>query len=89
VREKVRAGAGDAGPLLKISSNGFSDSTPEIAKQARRDGRRPRTAAERPHFRLLLRAEPGIDATRALRWALKQLLRKHGLRCTSIEQVQP
>jgi Holliday junction resolvase RusA-like endonuclease len=34
VREKVRADTGDADPLLKISSNGFSDSTPTIAEQA-------------------------------------------------------
>jgi hypothetical protein len=41
VHNTKRAGSGAADPvLLKTSTNGFSDSTPEIAKQARRDGRR-------------------------------------------------
>jgi hypothetical protein len=86
VREKVRAGTGDADPLLKTSTNGFSDSTPEIAKQAHRDGRRSRTAAERPHFVLVLRPEPGADGIRALRRFLKTALRRFHLRCISAEQ---
>jgi hypothetical protein len=37
-------------------------------------------------FVLRLRPEPGVDAIRALRWTLKALLRRHGLRCLSIEE---
>ena len=41
----------------------------------------------RSSYRLGLRPEPHVDATRALRGALKALLRHHGLRCVSIEEV--
>jgi hypothetical protein len=40
-----------------------------------------------PTFVVTLRAAPGTDAIRALRWALKLLLRKFGLRCVSIEEL--
>jgi hypothetical protein len=43
-------------------------------------------AAERVIYVLRLVALPGVDAIRALRWALKGLLRKHGLRCLSIDR---
>jgi hypothetical protein len=36
-------------------------------------------------FVLTLRAPPGEDGIRALRWALKALLRKYKLRCLTIE----
>jgi hypothetical protein len=39
-------------------------------------------------FVLRLRAEPGVDAIRALRALLKVALRRHGLRCTSIKQEE-
>jgi hypothetical protein len=39
-----------------------------------------------PLFMVTLRPEPGIDATKALRGALKTLLRTYGLRCTSISE---
>jgi hypothetical protein len=45
--------------------------------------------AERPTFRLVLRAEPGVDAVHALRHALKALLRRFGLRSISCEREQP
>jgi hypothetical protein len=38
-------------------------------------------------FLLKLRALPGVDAIRALRSALKRLLRSYGLRCVSIAEV--
>jgi hypothetical protein len=38
---------------------------------------------------LRLRPEPGVDAIRALRWALKSMLRRHGLRCVSVEEQKP
>jgi hypothetical protein len=36
-------------------------------------------------FLVRLRALPGVDGVRALRAALKTLLRKYGLRCVSAE----
>jgi hypothetical protein len=46
-------------------------------------------ASKRPVFRLLLRPEPNVDGESALRRALKVLLRRFGLRCVSVERVQP
>jgi hypothetical protein len=46
-------------------------------------------ASERPLYRLTLRPERGVDAERALRRLLKIALRTLGLRCVSIEEVQP
>jgi hypothetical protein len=37
-------------------------------------------------FVVTLVPQPGIDAIRALRWALKRLLRQYGLRCVSIRE---
>jgi hypothetical protein len=36
-------------------------------------------------FLIRLRALPGVDGVRALRAALKTLLRRYGLRCISID----
>jgi len=44
---------------------------------------------ERPIFRLRLQALPHVDAVRALRAALKTLLRRYHLRCLSIEPETP
>jgi hypothetical protein len=41
---------------------------------------------ERPIFVLRLRPEKGIDPIRALRNVLKELLRRHGMKCMSIDQ---
>jgi hypothetical protein len=49
---------------------------------------RPSKASERPVYRLLLRPEPGCDGDRALRQALKALLRRFKLRCVAVEQVR-
>lgn len=51
-------------------------------------GREPRRARpeQRPTFVLTLQAMPGTAGLRALRWVLKVLLRKHKLRCISIEE---
>jgi hypothetical protein len=46
----------------------------------------PIPANQRPICVLRLRAEPGIDAVRALRFALKFLLRRLGLKCISIRE---
>jgi hypothetical protein len=38
----------------------------------------------RPTFLLTIRPEPGIDAIKALRFGLKALLRRYGLRCLAV-----
>jgi len=40
----------------------------------------------RPTYALTLRAEPGVDAVRALRAVLKNMLRRYGLRCLSAHE---
>ena len=46
------------------------------------------SAQERPTFLLTLRPEPHVtDTPRALKRALKALLRQHGLRCVSIVEA--
>jgi hypothetical protein len=40
----------------------------------------------RPTYLVRLRPEPGVDATRALRRALKFLLRSFGLRAVLVEE---
>jgi hypothetical protein len=50
---------------------------------ARRRRARPE---KRSTFVLTLQAAPGVDSIRVLRWALKFLLRRFGLRCVSIEE---
>lgn len=49
----------------------------------------PPKASERPVYRLSVRAEPGVDETRALRWLLKGMLRRLGLRCVDIRREPP
>jgi hypothetical protein len=44
---------------------------------------------ERPIFRLPLQALPRVDAVKALRAALKTLLRGYHLRCLSVEPEPP
>jgi hypothetical protein len=41
---------------------------------------------ERPKLLVVLQPLPRVDPTRALRWALKRLLRDHGLRCLSVRE---
>jgi hypothetical protein len=43
-------------------------------------------AKERPVFVLRLRPEPHVNPVRALRQALKRLLRSYGMRCLSCEK---
>jgi hypothetical protein len=31
---------------------------------------------------------PGVDGIRALRWVLKGLLKRHGMRCVSVREEQ-
>lgn len=37
-------------------------------------------------FVVKLRARPGVDGARSLRWILKRLLRGHQLRCVSVSE---
>jgi hypothetical protein len=44
-------------------------------------------AKDRPTFTITLRPEPGVDdPVRALRAVLKNMLRRHGLRCLSAQE---
>ena len=42
--------------------------------------------SQRPRFVLTLQPLPGVDAIRSLRWALKGLLRRHGMRCVDLHE---
>ena len=54
------------------------------------DWRPPRPkAVERPVYKLSVRGEPGIDEVKALRFLLKSMLRRFGLRCVSIRREPP
>jgi hypothetical protein len=58
--------------------------------RARHDDRKaPVPAGERTVFTIRLRAEPNVDPIRALRFALKVLLRRFGLRAISITDDTP
>jgi len=43
---------------------------------------------ERTKYVLVLRPEPGVNAIRSLRMALKALLRRYGLRVTDIAAIE-
>jgi hypothetical protein len=47
------------------------------------------THNSRPIFVLRLRPEKGINPIHGLRHALKELLRRHGLRCVSVCKLPP
>jgi hypothetical protein len=48
------------------------------------------TAKARPIFVLKLRPEPQVvDPIKALRFALKTLLRRHGLKCLTVYEASP
>jgi hypothetical protein len=82
--KKARPGEG-GGPRKRAKDNKGSNS---LSTNIARSARRCRTAAERPHFVLVLRPEPGIDGTRALRRFLKVALRSFRLRCISANEVR-
>jgi hypothetical protein len=42
-----------------------------------------------PVYIIAVTPRPGVDDIRALRWALKAMLRRFGLRCLSIEERAP
>lgn len=46
------------------------------------------SASPRPTFTVRLRPEPGVDAMRALRAALKVLLRRFGLKAIDIKEEE-
>jgi hypothetical protein len=47
-----------------------------------------RPSDERPTFLLRLRPEKGVDPIRAMRHALKKLLRAYGMQCITCEEEQ-
>jgi hypothetical protein len=79
----MKKGPPGGGPRIGAKDNKRSHKflSTNIARSAR--------AAERPHFVLVLRPEPGVDGTRALRRFLKVALRSFHLRCIRAEEVQP
>jgi hypothetical protein len=45
------------------------------------------TAEPRPvRFVLTLQPQPGVDPVKALRWILKTLLRRHGMKCVDVHE---
>jgi hypothetical protein len=52
-----------------------------MTRQRRHPNRQPATA-----FVIKLRARPGVDGVRPLRWILKRLLRGYQLRCVSVSE---
>jgi hypothetical protein len=46
------------------------------------------TAEPRPvrRFVLTLQPLPGVDPVKALRWILKTVLRRHGMRCVNVHE---
>src|SRR5215468_9059554 len=82
-----------AGPLVTAPASGGlcrAITQPcglDNAAVALRTNSPPRSSmAKRPIYCLRLRALPGVDAVRALRAALKRLLRSYGLKCLSVER---
>jgi hypothetical protein len=79
----------------RLDRLGQRDSTPRFLADERGRGmsnieRRnpPRKRPEaRPTYLVRLRPEPNVDPVRALRAALKHLLRRHGLRCISAREL--
>jgi hypothetical protein len=47
------------------------------------------TKAVRPNFLMVLRPEPGVDPIRSLRSVLKVLLRRYGMKCLRVDQMEP
>jgi hypothetical protein len=43
-------------------------------------------AMKEPRYVLVLQPLPGVDTIRALRWVLKGLLRRHGMRCVDMHE---
>jgi len=39
-------------------------------------------------FILVIRPLPGVDPIRSLRWVLKGLLRRHGMRCIDLREIK-
>ena len=48
-------------------------------------GARHRQKGDQPIFVLRLRPEKGINPIHGLRHAMKELLRRHGMRCVSVD----
>jgi hypothetical protein len=46
--------------------------------------KRRSSSMKEPRFILVLQPLPGIDPIRSLRWVLKGLLRRHGMKCVDL-----
>jgi|GEM_PF-6551884 len=75
---RVRTTLADDGDLACEPEGRFSDAPHDHP-----------SAADRPVYKLSVRGEPGVDEIRALRWLLKSMLRRFGLRCIDIRRDPP
>jgi hypothetical protein len=62
---------------------------PALADRGGASPTEPPAGKHARHYLIRLRGEGGGDGIRNLRWVLKALLRRHGLRCLLIEEQQP
>jgi len=76
---------GDRFQKFELVGNKQRTSIPHQTDRQDKFDRDPRGCG-RPTFALRLRAEPGVDAVRALRAVLKRMLRTYGLRCLSAHE---
>ena len=81
--KKPAASPGDRFRKLRDSKQASHISDPNHRQDELHRDPRP---CGRPTYALRLRAEPGVDAVRALRAALKNMLRRYGLRCLSAHE---
>jgi hypothetical protein len=70
----------------QLSSLARKSSEPGQVSNALDDRSQAAARCTMPVFLVRLRALPGVDGIRALRSALKVLLRRYGLKCVSIEE---
>jgi hypothetical protein len=82
VEEKTGPGAGDAEPEVQTKEEGSGTNQGHPNHQYLK-------AQARPIFVIRLRPEIGVDGARALRRALKVLLRRFRLQCTDIREERP
>ena len=69
----------EAGPDGQLTA---PNARPRVVHSSKKGGGRARQWG----FVLTLQPEPGVDPIRSLRWALKGLLRRHGLRCVDLHE---
>ena len=46
----------------------------------------PKKRSSAPRYVLTVEPLPGVDGIKALRWTLKSMLRRHGLKCVAVSE---